>query len=74
MLTLLVFILTIIFLLIEYILWKIVFELLEKGEYKKAIKIYKFYPFKTEKDLFNIGFCFPKTKNTKKLWNNTTKP
>ncbi|NPV64744.1 hypothetical protein [Methanothermobacter tenebrarum] len=49
-------------------------ELLEKGEYKKAIKIYKFYPFKTEKDLFNIGSCFPKTKNTKKLWNNTTKP
>ncbi|MGB9869822.1 tetratricopeptide repeat protein, partial [Methanothermobacter sp.] len=36
------------------------------GEYKKAIKIYKFYPFKTEKDLFNIGFCFSKNKEHQK--------
>lgn len=59
-------ILIIAFVLIEYVIWKSALKSLEKGEYKKAIKIYKLYPFKTEEDLFNIGFCHSKNKQHQK--------
>ncbi|MBC7101588.1 tetratricopeptide repeat protein [Methanothermobacter sp. KEPCO-1] len=61
-----IFLLSVVFIFIEYSLGKIALGLIEKEEYEKAINVYRLLISKTEKDLFNIGFCFTQNKEYQK--------